>query len=87
MASGSRSEARELAAQTAVRLLQHGDDDSNRGWLNQARHREFAFKWRFNRALRSLVGSPMAMRAAAAGARLAPSILERVVRVAGDVSL
>jgi flavin-dependent dehydrogenase len=75
----------ELAAQTAVRLLQHDDAGSDRDWLNRARRREFAFKWRFNRALRSLVSSPMAMRAAAAGATMAPSILERIVRVAGDV--
>jgi menaquinone-9 beta-reductase len=75
----------ELAAETALRLLQHGDVERDRGRLNEARRREFGVKWRFNRALRSLVGSPMAMRAAAAGATVAPSILERVIRFAGDV--
>jgi flavin-dependent dehydrogenase len=81
----------ELAAEAALGVLQHGDTALDR-WalhddaaLDDARRREFAFKWRFNRSLRALVGSPLAMRAAAAGAAVAPSILERIVRVAGDV--
>jgi len=75
----------ELAAQTALRMLAHGNVEQDRRWLHAARHREFGFKWRFNRALRALVDSPVAMRAAAAGATVAPSILARVIRVAGDV--
>jgi flavin-dependent dehydrogenase len=74
----------ELAAQTAINMIEHGDADARS--LHRARSREFAGKWRFNRALRALVGSPSAMRAAAVGATLAPSILERTIRFAADIS-
>ena len=47
--------------------------------LAAARRREFAPKWRFNRALRSLVASPAGVRAAAAGARIAPGIVRRMI--------
>jgi hypothetical protein len=49
------------------------------------RRREFANKWRFNRALRALAGSPLAMRAASHGANWAPGWLERTISYAGDV--
>ena len=42
-------------------------------------------KWRFNRTLRSLVGSPLAVRAAALGARWLPRWLHRTIRYAGDL--
>jgi len=50
----------------------------------QARRTAFAGKWRFNRAVRSLAGSPAAVAAAAAGARLAPAVLRRAMIYAGD---
>ena len=53
--------------------------------LAAARRREFASKWRFNRALRSLVASPAGVRAAAAGARIAPGIVRRMIVRAGDI--
>jgi hypothetical protein len=52
--------------------------------LAVARRREFAAKWRFNRALRVLVASPSGMAAANLGARLAPRVLRRVIATAGD---
>jgi flavin-dependent dehydrogenase len=74
----------ELAAAAALEALAHG-------WvgvharLAAARRREFAKKWRFNRALRSLVASPAGVRAAAAGARIAPGIVRRMIVRAGDI--
>jgi hypothetical protein len=44
----------------------------------------FAPKWRFNRAVRSLVASPTAVVAAAATARVLPAAFEAIVRYAGD---
>jgi flavin-dependent dehydrogenase len=74
----------ELAASEAIWALEHGDRDAHVR-LAAARHREFATKWRFNRALRSLVGSPLAVRAAAIGARWAPQWLHHTIRYAGDL--
>jgi flavin-dependent dehydrogenase len=73
----------ELAAHAALGALEHG-------WagvadrLASARHREFGGKWRFNRALRALIGSPRAIGAAARGARLVPGALRAVIARAGD---
>lgn len=72
----------ELAARAAMRALEGGADAH--GWLIEERRREFARKWRFNRGLRALVGSPIAVRAARCGAALAPRILQRVIAYAGD---
>jgi flavin-dependent dehydrogenase len=52
--------------------------------LAAERRRAFAAKWRFNRAVRSLVASAHAVDAAAAAARLAPFAFERIIRYAGD---
>ena len=51
-----------------------------------ARRRRAAFhaKWRFNRALRSLVASPYGISAATASARALPAVFERIIRYAGD---
>ncbi len=76
----------ELAAAAALEALE-------RGWsgvharLTAVRQREFAAKWRFNRALRALVTSQTAVAAAAAGARLAPGVVRRVIARAGDCDL
>ena len=74
----------ELAADAALSALEHGGTDAHIR-LAQRRHREFAIKWRFNRALRALAGSPVAMRVASVGADWAPGWLERTIRYAGDV--
>jgi flavin-dependent dehydrogenase len=74
----------ELAALEALRALSDGVADAHVR-LAAARYREFATKWRFNRALRSLVGSPLAVRAGAIGARWAPQWLQQTIRYAGDL--
>lgn len=76
----------ELAAEETLRVLAQGWRDAHVR-LDRARQREFAAKWRFNRALRLLVASPRAVALAGAGARLTPAVLRRVVRYAGDVAI
>ena len=73
----------ELAATAAVDALTHGWDGVH-ARLTRARRAEFAGKWRFNRAMRSLAASPSAVALAAAGVRLAPSVLRRAMVYAGD---
>jgi flavin-dependent dehydrogenase len=72
-----------MAAGAALEALTHGWTGVH-DRLAVARQREFAAKWRFNRALRALVASPSGMAAANLGARLAPRLLRRVVATAGD---
>jgi flavin-dependent dehydrogenase len=74
----------ELAAIEALIALEHGGSDAHLR-LAAARDREFSRKWRFNRALRSLVGWPLGVRAAAAGARFAPGWVHQTIRYAGDL--
>ncbi|MFI5179354.1 MAG: NAD(P)/FAD-dependent oxidoreductase [Vicinamibacterales bacterium] len=76
----------ELAAHAALHALEHGWVGV-RDRLAAARAREFGGKWRFNRALRTLVGSPGAVSAAALGARIAPAVLRAVIARAGDCDL
>ena len=52
--------------------------------LAERRRRAFQAKWRFNRALRSLVASPASVTAAAATAKVLPSLFSRMIRYAGD---
>jgi menaquinone-9 beta-reductase len=73
-----------LAAAEALHGLEHGGAEAHLR-LAEARRRAFAGKWRFNRALRALVSSPTAVSAAGVGAALAPALLRRVIRHAGDV--
>jgi flavin-dependent dehydrogenase len=76
----------ELAALTALRTL-------DRGWagahaeLALVRRREFSMKWRFNRTLRAIVGSPAALRVGRTVASHAPAALRAIVRHAGDCGL
>src|SRR5207302_5581939 len=63
----------ELAAVAALEALEHGWDGVH-ARLAARRQREFSGKKRFNRAIRSLVESARATRAAAFGARVAPSV-------------
>jgi flavin-dependent dehydrogenase len=76
----------ELAALAALEALEHGWSGVHAG-LAARRRREFGGKWRFNRALRALVGSPQAVAAAALGARVAPRVLQAVITNAGDCDL
>lgn len=76
----------ELAAEEALRVLERGWHHAH-ARLDAARRREFAAKWRFNRALRALASSPVAVRAAGFSAGLSPALLRRVIHYAGDVTL
>jgi flavin-dependent dehydrogenase len=76
----------ELAAAAALDALQHGWSGVH-ARLAAARRREFAAKWRFNRILRALVSSPLALQGAAAGAPLAPGIVRRLIARAGDCDI
>jgi flavin-dependent dehydrogenase len=73
----------ELAAAAALDALAHGWRGVH-ARLAAARARDFAGKWRFNRALRVLVASPPAIDAAALAARVAPGVLRAVIARAGD---
>ena len=73
-----------LAACEALRVLEHGWADAHLR-LADARRRAFGHKWRFNRALRTLVGAPASVYGAALASRLAPGLLRSAVRYAGDV--
>jgi len=76
----------ELAAMAALRALEHGWVGVH-AQLAAARRRAFAGKWRFNRALRSLVASPSGVLAAAAAARIVPGVLRAIIARAGDCDL
>jgi flavin-dependent dehydrogenase len=75
----------ELAAAAALRELEYGRPAHSS--LATARAREFGRKWRVNRLLRALVGSPRALDAAALVARRWTAPVEYLIGVAGDVSL
>lgn len=76
----------ELAAAAALRALEHGWDDAHAS-LSRERHEEFSGKWRFNRLLRSLVGSRLGVHGATAGARVAPAVVRALIRRASDCDL
>ena len=73
----------ELAAEAALRELETGDPAH--GALAAARRRAFAGKWRMNRALRSLVASPRAVRLAALMAARWQMPVRSLISLAGDV--
>ena len=73
----------ELAARAAIAALDRGEAAPE--VLLHRWQREFRRKRAFNRVLRRLVDAPRSVRAAAIGARLAPSLLARVICAAGDV--
>lgn len=74
----------ELTAAEALRAIEHGRDDAHQR-LAARRREEFATKWRFNRALRSLMSSRGAIRVADRGLAAAPFIVRSLVRYAGDL--
>jgi flavin-dependent dehydrogenase len=75
----------ELAASAALRELESGRPAH--ASLAAERAREFSAKWRINRVLRALVGSPRALAAAAVVAGRWAAPVEYLIAVAGDVSL
>ncbi len=76
----------ELAAAAALEALSSRERTSNPWQLAARRRRELGAKLRVNRALRALVGVPAGVSAAALIAPMAPSILQRLIAYAGDVS-
>ncbi|HEV3484719.1 MAG TPA: hypothetical protein VG106_04885, partial [Vicinamibacterales bacterium] len=74
----------ELAAREALRDLEAGTSDGHVR-LAASRRREFARKWRFNRALRWMVDVPIALRGARHAAAIAPTWLRLAIRYAGDL--
>jgi menaquinone-9 beta-reductase len=76
----------ELAAHAALRALEHGWRGVH-GFLAASRDREFSSKWRFNRALRALVGSPAGVWAATRSARVAPGVVRALITRASDCDL
>jgi flavin-dependent dehydrogenase len=74
----------ELAAAHALRYLDAGTPNLHLD-LAAARRREFAGKWRFNRALRTLVSSPTAVHLAALATRVTAAPLMQAIGYAGDV--
>jgi flavin-dependent dehydrogenase len=75
----------ELAAEAALEELASGAPAFQR--LAAWRAREFSKKWRVNRALRAMVGSPRALDLAAIISKHWTAPVEYLIRVAGDVNL
>jgi flavin-dependent dehydrogenase len=75
----------ELAADAAIGYLDGRKIGQPHVWLDGRRRAELAHKLRSNRLLRALVARPLALSAAAMGARVVPSVVERIVSYAGDV--
>jgi flavin-dependent dehydrogenase len=72
-----------LAAQAALDELSTGQPSFQ--WLERQRQHEFGNKWRFNRALRWMAGSPAALAAASRLTAHWPAPIRLIVREAGDV--
>jgi len=75
----------ELAAEAALQELTTGVAACTS--LQAARAKEFGAKWRMNRGLRALVGSPQGVAVASTLARGWPAPVRMLVRLAGDVKL
>ena len=77
----------ELAAAIVTEVIA-GSLPIDRAHLALADRRRAAFqsKWRFNRALRSLVAAPAGVTLAAAAAQVMPSVFSTIIRYAGDCS-
>jgi menaquinone-9 beta-reductase len=75
----------ELAADAALRELQSGVPAHAE--LAAARRREFSGKWRLNRALRLVVGSPRAVGLATAVSTFCEAPIRFLIALAGDVPL
>jgi menaquinone-9 beta-reductase len=75
----------ELAAEAALRELVTGAAACIS--LQAERAKEFGSKWRLNRGLRALAGSPRSVAFAASVSKLWQAPVRTLVRLAGDVSL
>jgi geranylgeranyl reductase family protein len=75
-----------LAAMAALDALESGDVTRAAEDLRMRRAGVLGSKLRFNRWLRQIVASPIAMDVVGLGATLAPALLRRVVRYAGDAA-
>jgi geranylgeranyl reductase family protein len=75
----------ELAAEAALRELSTGVPACTS--LQEARAKEFNGKWRLNRSLRALAGSPRSLAIAASISKQWQAPVRTLVRLAGDVSL
>ncbi|OFW16118.1 MAG: hypothetical protein A3H29_19170 [Acidobacteria bacterium RIFCSPLOWO2_02_FULL_67_21] len=75
----------ELAAVAAIAELETGQPAHAR--LDAARRREFGAKWRLNRALRRLVGSPRGVATAAALSAHWPAPVRLLIEAAADLHL
>jgi menaquinone-9 beta-reductase len=75
-----------LAAAAALDALQHGWSGVHARLASQ-RRRAFAAKYRLNRALRALVGSPASIGLATTAVRVMPGVLRAVILRAGDCDL
>ncbi|MBI1876537.1 MAG: NAD(P)/FAD-dependent oxidoreductase [Acidobacteria bacterium] len=75
----------ELAGRVAASALETGDAGGAETRLARWRSREFSRKWTFNRGLRRLVGSAVAIRALSASADLVAPLLRQTIAFAGDV--
>ena len=75
----------ELAARAALAELESGVPAFDQ--LGVWRAREFAGKWRINRVLRALVGSPPALSFAARATQAWRTPVDHLVSVAGDVAM
>jgi flavin-dependent dehydrogenase len=78
-----------LAADAALSALDNPDGgDTVTAWqdLTARRRRLFLPKWRFNRTLAALVDHPAGVGLASAGARVAPSLVRRLIAIAGDAA-
>ena len=75
----------ELAAEAALRELATGAAACIS--LQAARAKEFGSKWRLNRGLRALAGSPRSVAIAASLSKRWQTPVRALVRLAGDVSL
>ena len=76
----------QLAALEALRTLENGDFSGAVLRLDAARQSAFRTKLRFNRFVRRLVDSPVAIELAGVGATIAPGLVERAVRFAGEAA-
>jgi flavin-dependent dehydrogenase len=74
----------ELAASVVLETLGRHTIPSHTA-LARLRRREFGSKWRFNRAVRTLVSHAPAIRVAETVAKFAPSLLQHTITFAGDV--
>lgn len=73
-----------LAAHETLATLERGDLRGAASRLAKARRAALGRKLRFNRVLRATVSSPWAITVAGLSAAVAPSLLNAVVRYAGD---